>query len=141
MESMLVEDRILIENEAVQLLCVAHEVQLVHYLTATGTEIGLLFNFGAQSLQFKRKSRTYRPGTMSRGFVGGDRALGGSTHPVKKSASQARPRPKDKTDGTEMRQDRASCDAKACRRKGWSLFAFLPNASCPNLIPSLAAIP
>jgi GxxExxY protein len=58
---MLVEDRILIENKAVQNLCTAHEVQLVHYLTATDIETGLLFNFGAASLQFKRKSRTYRP--------------------------------------------------------------------------------
>jgi len=58
---MLVEDRILIENKAVRLLCVAHEVQLVHYLTATGIETGLLFNFGAESLQFKRKSRAYSP--------------------------------------------------------------------------------
>lgn len=26
-----------------------------------GTEIGLLFNFGAERLEFKRKTRTYRP--------------------------------------------------------------------------------
>ncbi len=58
---MLVEGRILIENKAVHLLCTAYEVQLVHYLTATCLETGLLFNFGAESLQFKRKSRTYKP--------------------------------------------------------------------------------
>jgi GxxExxY protein len=58
---MLVESRIVIENKAVRLLAVAHETQLVHYLTATGLEIGLLFNFGAERLQFKRKSRLYRP--------------------------------------------------------------------------------
>jgi GxxExxY protein len=58
---MLVEDRILIENKAVRSISVAHEVQLVHYLTATGIDTGLLFNFGAERLQFKRKSRTYRP--------------------------------------------------------------------------------
>ncbi len=62
---MLVEDRILIENKAVKLLCVAHEVQLVHYLTATWIETGLLFNFGAERLQFKRKSRTYIPNAKS----------------------------------------------------------------------------
>jgi hypothetical protein len=28
---------------------------------ATGMDVGLLLNFGAQSLQFKRKSRHYRP--------------------------------------------------------------------------------
>jgi len=58
---MLVEDRIMIENKAVRLLAVAHEMQLVNYLTATGVEIGLLFNFGAERLQFKRKSRCYHP--------------------------------------------------------------------------------
>lgn len=57
---MRVDDRILVENKAVQALVPAHEVQLVNYLTATGIEVGLLINFGASSLQFKRKHRTYR---------------------------------------------------------------------------------
>ena len=57
---MLVSGRILVENKAVQALTIAHEVQLVNYLTATGIEVGLLLNFGASSLQYKRKSRTYR---------------------------------------------------------------------------------
>ena len=52
---------ILIEVKAVRTLAPAHEVQLVNYLTATGTEIGLLFNFGAQRLEFKRKSRYFYP--------------------------------------------------------------------------------
>jgi GxxExxY protein len=42
------------------LLNPAHEVQLVNYLTATNIEIGLLLNFGAERLEFKRKYRTYR---------------------------------------------------------------------------------
>jgi len=58
---MLVEDTILLELKAHQALCPAHEVQLVNYLTATGIEIGLLLNFGAERLEFKRKTRTYRP--------------------------------------------------------------------------------
>ena len=58
---MLVEDSVLIENKAVQSLIAAHEVQLVNYLTATGIDIGLLLNFGASKLEFKRKYRTYRP--------------------------------------------------------------------------------
>ena len=58
---MLVAGVILVENKAVQTLTPAHEVQLVNYLTATQIEIGLLLNFGAASLQFKRKHRTYRP--------------------------------------------------------------------------------
>lgn len=40
----------------------AHELQLVNYLTATGIEHGLLLNFGSPSLQHKHKFRTlYRP--------------------------------------------------------------------------------
>jgi GxxExxY protein len=61
---MLVEDSILIENKAVQTLALIHEVQLVNYLTATGIEVGLLINFGAKQLEFKRKTRTYRPKTL-----------------------------------------------------------------------------
>jgi GxxExxY protein len=57
---MWVENRILIENKAVLTLNTAHEVQLVNYLTATGVEVGLLINFGATRLEFKRKHRTYR---------------------------------------------------------------------------------
>ncbi len=52
---------ILIEIKAVRTLAPAHEVQLVNYLTATGIEIGLLFNFGVQRLEFKRKSRYFHP--------------------------------------------------------------------------------
>jgi len=58
---MLVEDKVILELKANQVLVLANEVQLVNYLTATGIEIGLLLNFGAQRLEFKRKSRTYRP--------------------------------------------------------------------------------
>jgi GxxExxY protein len=58
---MLVEGCVLVENKAVQALAPAHEVQLVNYLTATGIEVGLLLNFGAQRLEFKRKTRTYKP--------------------------------------------------------------------------------
>lgn len=57
---MRVENRVLIENKAVLTLNTAHEVQLVNYLTATSVEIGLLINFGAARLEFKRKHRTYR---------------------------------------------------------------------------------
>ena len=60
---MLVEDRVMLELKANQALAPSHEVQLVNYLTATGIEIGLLLNFGAERLEFKRKTRTYRPRT------------------------------------------------------------------------------
>jgi GxxExxY protein len=58
---LLVEGRVMLELKATQTLALVHEVQLVNYLTATGIEIGLLLNFGAQRLEFKRKTRTYRP--------------------------------------------------------------------------------
>jgi len=58
---MLVEQELVVENKAVQTLNKAHEVQLVNYLTAIRVEHGLLLNFGAESLQFRKKFRTYRP--------------------------------------------------------------------------------
>jgi len=58
---MLVAKTVMIENKAAQALHPAHEVQLVNYLAATGVDIGLLLNFGAEKLEFKRKHRTYRP--------------------------------------------------------------------------------
>ena len=64
---MLVEEEVMLELKANQALAPANEVQLVNYLTATGIEIGLLLNFGAQCLEFKRKTRTYRPGSQPHG--------------------------------------------------------------------------
>jgi GxxExxY protein len=55
---MLVEEKVLIELKAILCLVSAHEVQLVNYLTATGIDIGLLLNFGAARLEFKRRVRT-----------------------------------------------------------------------------------
>ena len=52
------ENRIIVELKAVSALTSVHEVQLVNYLTATKIDFGLLLNFGAPSLQFKRKFRT-----------------------------------------------------------------------------------
>ena len=58
---MLVDGLVLVENKAVHGLLPVHEAQLINYLTATGVEVGLLFNFGAERLEFKRKTRTYKP--------------------------------------------------------------------------------
>lgn len=58
---MLVNDRVLVECKAIRILNKAHEVQVVNYLTATGIDTGLLINFGASQLEFRRKSRTFRP--------------------------------------------------------------------------------
>jgi GxxExxY protein len=45
------------ELKAVRSLSEDHEVQTVNYLTATAQDFGLLLNFGAKSLQCKRKYR------------------------------------------------------------------------------------
>ncbi|HEV7473738.1 MAG TPA: GxxExxY protein [Pyrinomonadaceae bacterium] len=55
-----VEDRIVIELKAAQVLVKRHEVQLVNYLAATRINRGLLLNFGT-SMEVKRKFREYIP--------------------------------------------------------------------------------
>ena len=55
-----VDNQVIVELKAMENLSAEHEVQLVHYLSATGIEIGLLINFGS-SVAVKRKYRTYRP--------------------------------------------------------------------------------
>jgi GxxExxY protein len=45
---------IIVELKAVQALTRVETAQLLHYLKATGQELGLLLNFGASSLEFKR---------------------------------------------------------------------------------------
>ena len=53
----LVEDAIILELKSVKSIAKAHEVQLVNYLVATGKEVGLLINFGAERVEVKRKVR------------------------------------------------------------------------------------
>ena len=57
----LVENELIVELKAVQNLVPAHEVQTVNYLVATGKDIGLLINFGAERLEFKKKFRLPKP--------------------------------------------------------------------------------
>ncbi len=56
---LLVDEALIVENKAIQQLGVAHEVQLVNYLTATGIDEGLLLNFGATRLEYKKKFRLF----------------------------------------------------------------------------------
>jgi GxxExxY protein len=58
---LMVGEQLILEIKAIQKLAKEHEVQLVHYLTATGIEDGLLINFGP-SVEVKHKYRTYRVG-------------------------------------------------------------------------------
>lgn len=56
----IVDNQVILELKATKDLSIANEVQLVNYLTATGIDNGLLINFGADSIQIKRKFRIYR---------------------------------------------------------------------------------
>src|SRR6059036_3732574 len=54
---LLVNDSLIVELKASQSLAKAHKVQLVNYLVATVIDEGLLVNFGAERLEYKRKFR------------------------------------------------------------------------------------
>ena len=47
-------DNIIVELKSLNALTSDHQSQLLNYLTATKTKVGLLINFGAKSLQYKR---------------------------------------------------------------------------------------
>ena len=51
---LVVDGKVILELKAVDQLASVHEAQLISYLKASGLEVGLLFNFGAESLQHKR---------------------------------------------------------------------------------------
>ena len=51
---LMVENRVVVELKAVEQLSSVHQHQVISYLTATGREVALLFNFGAGSLEHKR---------------------------------------------------------------------------------------
>lgn len=53
----LISNALIIELKAIESIAKAHEVQLVNYLVATKIDTGLLLNFGAKSLQVRRKFR------------------------------------------------------------------------------------
>ncbi len=47
-------DEVIIEIKALGQLSGTEESQIINYLKATGFEVGLLFNFGSKSLEYKR---------------------------------------------------------------------------------------
>lgn len=47
-------DKIIVELKAVNYLESVHEAQVLNYLKATSFKLGLLINFGEQSLKYKR---------------------------------------------------------------------------------------
>ena len=50
----IVEDTIIVELKAVKALIPEHLSQVMNYLKATGIEVGLLINFGAPKLEYRR---------------------------------------------------------------------------------------
>ena len=56
---LIIEDKVICELKAVDVLKKAHEVQLVNYLVATGIDVGVLINFG-DSVTVRRKYRDYQ---------------------------------------------------------------------------------
>ena len=55
-----IDNSVIIELKAVEILHKSHEAQLVNYLTATRIDNGILVNFG-ENFKIKRKYRVYRP--------------------------------------------------------------------------------
>ncbi len=51
---LIVEDRLILELKALPALTSAHEAQLLNYLKGTGLRVGLLVNFGAPKIHWKR---------------------------------------------------------------------------------------
>jgi GxxExxY protein len=50
-------DKIIVESKATKELVGIDEAQVINYLKATGIKVGLLINFGAESLVYKRLYR------------------------------------------------------------------------------------
>ncbi len=63
-------DKILFEAKAVEMLTDAHVKQVLNYLAASKLELGLLVNFGADSLEWKRVvlSRKNKPERLPEDF-------------------------------------------------------------------------
>jgi GxxExxY protein len=68
----IIEDKVLVELKAVSELEKAHYNQTINYLKVFDLEIGLLLNFGSDSLQFKRliNSRKNRNNPLNEKYPG-----------------------------------------------------------------------
>ena len=55
---MFVDRSVVVEAKSIRALAPRDEMQLVHYLTGARLNVGLLLNFGGDSLQVRRKTGT-----------------------------------------------------------------------------------
>jgi GxxExxY protein len=60
-----IEDKIMVELKAIIQLENVHLAQAINYLEAYKMNVGLLINFGSQSLQFKRVLKPFRKPNQS----------------------------------------------------------------------------
>lgn len=51
----IVEDRVIVELKAIEELQPWHSAQLLNYLRVSGKQIGLLINFGPETVEVKRR--------------------------------------------------------------------------------------
>ena len=51
---LLVENKVIVELKAVSRVLAEHKAQVINYLNATGTDVGLLVNFGNPRLEYYR---------------------------------------------------------------------------------------
>jgi GxxExxY protein len=51
---LIVEDKVIVELKTEESYNKMHEAQLLNYLKATGTKVGLLINFGRKKCEFRR---------------------------------------------------------------------------------------
>ena len=54
---LVVEGKIIVELKAAKAIAPEHQTQIINYQKATGTEVGLLINFGNPKLEYKRFTR------------------------------------------------------------------------------------
>ncbi len=62
---LVIDRRLVVEIKAVETVVKAHEIQLVNYLNAIKFDLGLLINFGSQTIQVKRKYREFTRSSLS----------------------------------------------------------------------------
>jgi len=55
-----VEDKIVIEIKAVEIMPKSYETQLIYYLRGTNYKLGFLINFGGKRLDIRRRINTYQ---------------------------------------------------------------------------------